>query len=327
VGITVLLFITVLIDNPAKQRWLDQLNHAVRLSEQNKHDAAGEAFTAALQRAEDSGAGEPALALTLGQLAAHQQQIGNLLEAERNYIRALQIFERNCGKDRHDIAQTAIGLAGIYIQTGQLSRAEDLLSETLAEPAGFSDLDIADIEANLAAVLVEQRRFDEAEPIFGRCVAVFEKEQGDEFFQRTVTALSNLGGVYMQTKRLPEADQSFRRAIQMLQRMRRPPAELLAKTVGNAAMLAMLQGSDEEADVLFTNAIDGCKRNLGPEHHILGQLLTGYAQHLRHTGRKADAKRAEKTAAAILEKFNRNNLTGHTVDLQVLRHEAATDGS
>ena len=54
---------------------------------------------------------------------------------------------------------------------------------------------------------------------------------------------------------------------------------------------------------------------LGAEHPDLSEILPDYAAHLRKTKRRAEAKRHEKRANAILAKHSRDNFLDHTIDV------------
>src|SRR5260370_36303774 len=50
-----------------------------------------------------------------------------------------------------------------------------------------------------------------------------------------------------------------------------------------------------------------------------GYVMNAYADFLRKAGRGADARKARKRADAILQKFSKENLLGHTVDARAFR--------
>jgi hypothetical protein len=51
----------------------------------------------------------------------------------------------------------------------------------------------------------------------------------------------------------------------------------------------------------------------------MGYVMDSYAEFLRRTGRRKDARTAQKRANAILHSFGKENMTGLTVDAKAFR--------
>jgi hypothetical protein len=109
------------------------------------------------------------------------------------------------------------------------------------------------------------------------------------------------------------------RALALLGALTDPPPLLVFKTTANAAAVSAVRGKFEEADSLFQFAISRCERSFGRDYNLLGPVMNSYAEFLRRTGRRAEAKTATKRARAILAGFGRDNLSGLTVDATAFR--------
>jgi hypothetical protein len=119
---------------------------------------------------------------------------------------------------------------------------------------------------------------------------------------------------------MPEALVYSDRTRALLGTIPNPSPALLVKTLTNAAYLSAYEKNTPEAESLFEKAIAISKKDLGPEHPVLGEVLTAYAEFLRQTKQKAKAKQARRRGEAILAAHRRGNALGHTVEAGALLH-------
>ena len=73
---------------------------------------------------------------------------------------------------------------------------------------------------NLAALLQGTNRLAEAEPLYRRALAIFEKSHGPEH-PNVASGLNNLAELLRATNRLAEAEPLYRRALAILAQFRR----------------------------------------------------------------------------------------------------------
>ena len=211
-------------------------------------------------------------------------------------------------------------LSTAYFELDQISQAESLIRRFLSQDAQLSANDRAILLAELASVLARRRKFAEAEPLYQRALLFFERQSDGESRERTAVVLSNLSQCYLRMERREEAGRYSDRAVAALRRIAEPPAHLSFKTIANAAAIsAAADRSPEETDSLFQSAISFCERNFGRDHYLLGHVLANYSEFLRKTGRRAEAKRTRQRSNAILDRFSKANLLGHTIDAKAFR--------
>jgi tetratricopeptide (TPR) repeat protein len=322
-GMTALLLLaSVLTLEGEIGMWRDELLQANRLRDENRHAEAESAYTVARGQAEKLGTGNLPLAITLNDMGYYYQSLGRLLEAERAYSGSLRIMDRQLGSASHRAIEVRINLSSVYLEMNQLGRAESLVRNLLEGGGVLSPEDRGALLADLGSVLCEQGRLEEAESTYQQALALFERDPRTESRERTATTLSNLSTVASRRKRFAEALEYLERGRAVLAELKDPPAMLTIKTLTNAAVLSALAGKPEQSEPLFRLALSECERIFGPDHFLLGHLLTNYSEYLRRSKRKSDAASAGKRGRAILAKFSKENMLGHTVDVKVLRQSS-----
>src|SRR5262249_34510199 len=164
-----------------------------------------------------------------------------------------------------------------------------------------------------------QAKFLEAESLYLEALPVFERDPRREFRERTVIALSNLSIVHTQMKRSAEGLSDSTKALTLLGAMSEPPVDLVFKTTANVAAVSAAANKPERAISLFQSAVTLCETRLCPDYYVLGNVLDNYAEVLRRMGRSAEAKATSKRGKAILQRFDKQNMIGLTVDAAAFR--------
>jgi tetratricopeptide (TPR) repeat protein len=317
--IAILLLAAVLTQDGAGLKWKNQLAEANRFRSENRHAEAEAAYGLARAEAEKFGAEELPLAITLNDMAYHYQCMGRLFEAERAFAWALGIVERRLGPASRGTVEVAMNLTGVYLETGQVSRAEALVRRFLERRAELSPRDRATLSAELASVLGHEKKHAEAERLFTEAAAILERDPSPYSQEQTVIIMNNLATICIETNRMAEARAHSERARSLLAALHEPMPIVAIKTLANAAVLATKAGALDEAESLFRAAISLCESRFGPDYYLLGQVLNNYSECLSRLHRKADAKKAGKRAKAILERFRSENFVGYTVDAKTFR--------
>lgn len=111
--------------------------------------------------------------------------------------------------------------------------------------------------------------------------------------------LTNLGTLYLETKRHADAEPLLRRALELTE------TALGARHLDTAASLDALArccrslGKRGEAEPLYRRAIAIYEEISGEVHPGFASTLEGYAELLRDTGRNADAERFEARSRRV----------------------------
>jgi CHAT domain-containing protein/tetratricopeptide (TPR) repeat protein len=272
----------------------------------NDLDRAESYFTRALAvREHVQGPEHPDVASTLTSLAAIANTRENFARAEQLYLRIIAINEKAHGPEHISVAPALFGLASTYSNRGQFARAESLLRRALAifekASAGRDDFFTVLTLNNLAAVLKEQGRYEEAEPLYLRSLAAQEKLFGAES-ETVATTLTNLAALYREKGEYLRAEPLLRRALAAQEKTLGPTHADVGITLNQLALLLSDRGDNEGALPLFERALSIYEKALGPEHSAVAATLSSIAY--IHSERK-DYDGAEKLyqrALSIIEK-------------------------
>jgi tetratricopeptide (TPR) repeat protein len=229
----------------------------------------------------------------------------------------MTLLERTLGIESPLVVRLAASLASLYIEADQAPRAERLLRRFLSPQGRLAHTpERAELLSVLGSTLLSRGEYAEAERLFQQAFAVHEREPA--YREQAVVALNNLTFLYSKARRMPEALAYSDRTRALLGTIPNPSPALLAKTLTNAALLSAHEKNTAEAESLFEKAIAISEKDLGPDHPVLGEVLTAYAGFLRQTKQKAKAKEARRRGEAILAAHRRGNALGHTVEASAL---------
>ena len=250
------------------------LRPGLQAYDQHRWSDAAVAFEAVLRDVENSAPRSPLAAMTLYYLGSTRQQQGRPADAEPLFRRALDIFE----------AQSAVA------------------DREAARVYGYTLNDLATVYASEAKESTEpsvtQKKFEQAEPLFRRALAVREEALGQD--HRDVgKSLENLMFLYVDWRRWTEADVAAQRAVSFYERQAGPEDPLVGHLLEGLAGIYLYQGRLAEAEPVVQRSISIMEKALGPNHPRMATLLESFAGILRSTGREADAHDFETRAKVI----------------------------
>ncbi len=176
-----------------------------------------------------------------------------------------------------------------------------LLALKEAEKFGQQDFRLATSLNNLATVYQAQWKFQEAETLLMRALAIDEKTLGPEH-PATVISLSNLAVLYRYQGKYAEAEPLLKRALAIREKPLGPEHPDVATSIINLANLYRDQGKYAEAEALYQRALEILEKALGPEHLDVAGSLASQALLYSDQGKYAEAEPLLKRALAIMEK-------------------------
>jgi tetratricopeptide (TPR) repeat protein len=185
-------------------------------------------------------------------------------------------------------------------QQGRYGDAERLLVNALkrSERGAPEAPDLAAALARLADLYRAQARYEEAEPLYRRAIALEEGTHGGEH-PRVARVLNNLALVYRAQGLYEQAEPLCRRALAIAERAHGGEHPLTAAAIGNLLTVYLAQQRYVEADPLFRRSVAIKERALGPKHPALAGSLSTYAAFLRKTRGDTEAAAWEARARAI----------------------------
>jgi tetratricopeptide (TPR) repeat protein len=143
----------------------------------------------------------------------------------------------------------------------------------------------------LAAILDAQGKYDEAEPLYLRALAIFRRMRSD--FDIAVN-LNNLAALYQARGEVARPERLYKRALVIKERFFGPNHPEMATTLNNLALFYKALGRYADARTLYERVLRILQDALGPAHPSTTTCLYNYAQLL-----KAQAAAMEEQAARI----------------------------
>ncbi len=164
-------------------------------------------------------------------------------------------------------------------QEGHYAEAEKNLSAALraAEQFGEQDPRLATSLHNLATLYRQQARYPEAQTLFERAVAVFEKTVGPDDPQ-LAASLSSLAWLYHQEGRFAQAEPLYRRSLSIFEKTLGTEHADVAANLNDLAEIYRAQGRTAEAEPLYRRALVILEKTLGPDDPRLALTLNNLAE-------------------------------------------------
>ena len=171
------------------------------------------------------------------------------------------------------------------------------LSEATALPSAKL---VAAASNNLAALLKDTNRLEEAEPLMRRALAINEAAFGEQH-PTVATDLNNLAMLLQETNRIGEAEPLMRRALEtdVVAYGERHPR--VAIRLNNLARLLKDTNRVEEAEPLMRRALEIDVAAYGEQHPTVALRLNNLAMLLRDTNRVEEAEPLIRRALEIDE--------------------------
>jgi tetratricopeptide (TPR) repeat protein len=161
---------------------------------------------------------DPALALSLSDVALALQRTGQYQEAEVYFSWALMILQSESKENHLPTAAALNNLSDLYLDMEEYIKAEHSYRSTLTEYRYvFDDAHpkIAAIQNKLAASLRGQGRFIKAEDLYRKSIEKYGAALGGEH-PHLVAPLHNMAKLYMEMSRYDEAAACLNRAMSIV---------------------------------------------------------------------------------------------------------------
>jgi len=197
--------------------------------------------------------------------------------AEKHLLDALDLFQEHLGRDHPETVDIVANLADLYVQMGQLDRAEPLLErlrttwERSTEPADESGL--ASVLANLVTLHRRRGQYEEAERLALRVLEIRKRHLGGEHLL-VVHHLAELAATYVAMGDDRRAEPPLRQALDLT----RKNLEATAAAQSERQQLTMARDYREHLDAYLSLAL---RLGLEPEQvyrHVLAWKGAVFAQ-------------------------------------------------
>jgi tetratricopeptide (TPR) repeat protein len=258
------------------------------------------------------------LAFARYDLALKEESCARFIEAERHYHQAAEMFESMDGPEASTTGVARGRLAGVYVQMGRYSAAENLLQKCLQSATaafGPDSNQVASVVANLAFLRMAEKKWVAAEPLLRRAAAIYENIGNRELVGSILSAQAWI--LYVQNDK-QEAFKAAERASNALNESTRVASVPQARALAVMGLVYASQGNIDEAISRFESAIDMTTVACGAEHPSVAYLLARYSEVLYRAHRKREARAASKRSREILGHGAGRSGLGLTVDFGAL---------
>jgi tetratricopeptide (TPR) repeat protein len=163
---------------------------------------------------------------------------------------------------------------------------------------GGEDPAIAELLDKQAIILVDLARYEEAEPLFRRALAIDEASNGPNH-PKVAIKLNNLAQLLQATNRLAEAEPLMRRALAIDEASYGPDHPNVASALNILALLLKATNRLSEAEPLMRRALAIDEASYGNDHPKVAIRLNNLALLLKATNRLAEAEPQSAQAVRI----------------------------
>jgi tetratricopeptide (TPR) repeat protein len=243
-------------------------------------------------------------------------EAGTRPDAIATAVAAVADAEHRFGPDRPDVGDAVSKLAGLYQFAGKYDAAEPLYRRALAiseKASGGDNVDVAFHLDRLAALYRIQRRYTEAEALLKRSLTIREKAFGAGDLE-VAPSVESLAVLYQAQNRSADAEPYLRRSRDIRQKALGPDHAEVGQSLHELARFYRVQGRVPEAGQSYDRAV----AILGSHHPevILAAIKAGkYDEAARAIGRKDLAGLSQEAVARAV----RQTFFGQVTDLRWTR--------
>jgi tetratricopeptide (TPR) repeat protein len=235
----------------------------------------------------------PTVGLTLNKIGELTCLEGHFTAASSLFQRSIGILKTQPGSNDVDTATVLTNLASAQWFLGNLSKAEAILDEAAAlfKRAGNDEHPVLGLALQIRARIAEQEgNLPSAEAHYRKALLILEQSGGPK---DVAAGLVTMGQLLLRQGNMQGAEANLKRALLLVTSDNAEESPVGAALMATLARCNQMQAKPQEANRLFERAIGIYQRLLGPDHPNLLYTMQEYAQFLRATKRKNEAKKLE----------------------------------
>lgn len=227
------------------------------------------------------------LAESLHALGSALDATGRSAEALPLLEEALKVLRQVRGRQgRRMLAATWLSLAGAHWALGHAADGDDAAARgmgILESLLGSSSLELSLVMRNLARQYMKSRRFDKAEPLLERALAI-RREAAGATSPTQLSALDDLVELHLESGSLERATAEATEAVGLAREALGPDHPGLADALARLAEVRRSAGDPEGASGNARSAIEICRRAYGAAHENTVAMERRFAGLLRDPG-------------------------------------------
>jgi CHAT domain-containing protein len=165
----------------------------------------------------------------------------------------------------------------------------------------LSETDLALILNNLAGLYKAQGKYEKAEPLYQRSLAIWEEKLGADHPDVAIS-LNNLAGLYESQGLYEKAEPLYQRSLAIREKKLGADHPDVAISLNNLAGLYKAQGLYEKAEPLYQRSLAILEKKLGADHPDVATSLNNLAGLYKAQGLYEKVEPLYQRSLAILEK-------------------------
>ena len=228
------------------------------------------------------------------------RELGDHAAAEQLLTEALD--HASAAEQPRDVAEALNDLGQLYLTRGRPGDAEPVLREALLlrreAGTGATPREIAVAFANLAASLQDQRKMDEAAPLYDSAIALLRTPSALD----SATLADVLNGRMVLAYRTGDLETAARLGREILDINRAllgPDHPRVARETNNLAQVLQRMDRPEEAEPLYREALRVLEATVGPEHPYTALGMSNLAAVLDRLDRDDEADSLFRASIAL----------------------------
>ena len=185
---------------------------------------------------------------------------------------------------------------------GRYAEAENLFVAALeeVEQSGQEDLRLALVLNNLANLYHNQKKYDRAEPLYRRALAIREA-QLEPTHLLVAQSLNNLAALCRDRSQYAEAENLIKRSLAIKENLHGSRHMSLTNSINTLAAIYGDQSRYAEAEELFKRSLDIRQDAFGSHHPSVASSLVGLGETYADQGRYPEARAVFERALRIRE--------------------------
>jgi len=214
----------------------------------------------------------PDIAFSLNNLGYLFCEMGEYIIADSVLNRALEINRIHLSTDDPEFAKVYGGLAWNWNLRGDYNKADSLYRKAIKIQLANDNPDVGVNYNNLALLMHEMNRYDEAELYFKKSLEILQEAYGD-VHPEVATTLYNYGQLQRDMDHIEEAIEIHKKVLKLDRKLYGEKHPNIAYSLNGLASMMDKTGKTDEAEKLYKEALDLRRKLLGNDHPDVGYSL------------------------------------------------------
>lgn len=262
------------------------------------------------------GNNHPDIARSLNNIGYLLCEMGEYIKADSILNIALTINLDHLPENDPEFAKVYGGLAWIWNLRGDYDKADTLYRKAIDIQLANNNPNVGVNYNNLALLMHEMNRYDEAEVFFQESLEILQEAYGD-VHPEVATTLYNYGQLQRDMDHVDEAIEIHRKVLKLDRLLYGDEHPNVAYSLNGLASMMNKTGNTEEAENLYRQALEMRRKLLGNDHPDVGYSLNNLGRVMMN---REAYRQAEKLFFEALEIHKNANGLKHPAVARTLKN-------